>query len=477
MLMKARVLTALFLACLAVGLAGCGSKGRNSAGQAEEKPPTLVEAATARLGELTQAIEFTGSVQSERDSMVAAKVGGKITSIQADEGDHVSAGSVLVEIAQSDYEDQVRQAESALQAARARLGQAKTQKKIGDVTIDSQIAQAQAGLRAAEDQLKVAREGARPQERAQAEAAERAARSSLETAKADFERTEALYKEGAVSKQMYDSARLGYEVARSQHEQAAQGLSLVREGARKEDIDRAEAQVEQAQQALQAALADKGRREILARDVESALANLEGAQASRSLAAGQLEDTKVRAPFPGYVAARLVDLGEVVGPGTPVISLVALDRIFLRIDVSEKDIEKIRLGMKVDVTVDAIPGETLGGKVEEILPSARTDSRNFAVKISLSDPEKRLRPGMFARARVIVDRLKNVITIPKRAVFDRGGRSYVFVVKGRVAVMKPVKLGLQEDLTLQITDGVEPGDRVVLSGQGRLKDGDKVRVQ
>lgn len=467
----------MILVCSVALLSGCGKKGNQAANEADEKPPTLVEVAVAEVGDLPRTVEFTGTVESARDSMVAAKVGGKIVSISADEGDHVAAGALLVAIDSSDYAEQARQAESGLLVARARLDQAKIQKAIGDVAIEAQVAQAEAALRAANARLKMARDGARPQELAQAEAAERAARSSLETAQADFERMESLYKEGAIAKQMYDKAKLGLDVAKSQHEQAAQALSLVREGARAEEIEQTEAQAEQAQKALEAALADRDRKKILAREVETAGAGAQSAEAAYTLAAAQLADTQVRAPFSGHVAARYGDIGEVVAPGTPVVSLVSLDGLFVRANVPEKDVGTIRAGMPADVTLDAIPGEVLDGKVAEILPSARPDSRNFSAKIHVRDPDRRLRPGMFARARVTFETLKGAITIPKRAVFERGDKSHVFVIKGRTAVLREVEIGIREAETLHITNGVDPGDRIVVTGHARLRDEDKVRIQ
>jgi HlyD family secretion protein len=474
--MKARFPTALICVCLLALVPGCGKKGDQAANEGGEQSSSLVEVTVAELGDLSRTVEFTGTVESSEDSMVAAKVGGKVVSIAADEGDHVAAGAVLVAIDSSDYSEQARQAESGLRVAKARLDQAKTQKGIGDASIDAEVAQAEAALRAAQARLKMVRDGARPQERTQAEAAERAARSSLQTAQADFDRMKSLYGEGAISRQMYDNAKLGLDVAKSQYEQAKAALSLVREGARPEEIEQAEAQVEQAQNALSAALADRDRKKVLAGEVETAGAGAASAEAAYAIAASQLADTQVKAPFSGYLAARLVDPGEVVAPGTPVVSLVSLDGLFVRADVSEKEIERIRAGMPVRVSIDAIPDESFAATVREILPSARTDSRNFSVKIALKDPKNRLRPGMFARAHVILETLKDVITVPKRVLFERAGKSYVFVVKGRVAVMKEVTSGVHEEEVVQITSGVEPGDRVILSGQERLKDGEKVRV-
>ncbi len=243
--------------------------------------------------------------------------------------------------------------------------------------------QAAANLASVEALLAELEEGARPEEVAQARAARDAAAEKRADAERDLGRAGRLHEAGAISDQDLDKARLAAEVARSQHEQAAEQLQLVRSGARRERIDAQRAQVRQARAALRAADA-------------------------------ALENAVVRAPFGGLVTVRHREAGAVVPPGSPVLTVMDPGDRWVRIYVAEDRIGAVKLGAPVSITADTYPDRTYSGEVMHIASEAEFTPKNvqtqeervklvYAVKVRVTgDPSLDLKPGMPADVRVDV---------------------------------------------------------------------------
>ncbi len=450
----------------------------------ETQPPEAgvpVEVKAAETRTLVSAVTAGGTVQGVEEVAVTAKIGGRVAAVLVDEGDRVRAGQVLIRLETSEIQTQVAQAQAGVRAADARVqmleqgARPEERQQVAD-----QVRQAEANLRAAQARLQIVEQGARPQERAQVESAVAQARANFETAQANYERMRMLFETGAISKAQLDQAALQRDVARAQYESAQQQLNLVTTGARPEELEMARSQVRAAQAMLDAArqqqaLVEQGPR---AQEVEMARAQAAQARAALAFARLQLGNATVTAPLDGTVTRRSVDPGVLVGPGSgSLVTVSQIDTVEVALAVSETDVGKVRAGQPVAVRVDAYPGRAFTGKVAEVGAAADPRVRTFTVKVRVGNPEHLLRPGMFARGKVTVERREQVLVIPRDAVTAENGQSSVFVAEGGKARARRIRLGITSGPVVEVLSGLQKGETVIVAGQSGLVDGTPVIVR
>lgn len=281
---------------------------------------------------------------------VSTKVPGQIEEVAVNEGDYVENGQVIA--------------------------------KLDSASLQIQVEQAQASLASAQAKLASLQEGNRHQQVAQSKAAVEQAAANLDNAGKNYERIENLYDGGAISAQQRDAAQTALKVAQAQYDTAAEGLSLMNEGATEQDIKFAESQVSQA------------------------AAQLKSAQL-------QLENSVIKAPVSGVVAKKAVDPGEMVAVGQNLFSITNPADAWVEANIEETDIGKIQLGQRVDFTVDAYPGKKFKGEVAEVgdatgsqfalLPTDNASgnftkvTQRITVKVKVLDTNNVvLKPGMSA---------------------------------------------------------------------------------
>lgn len=467
---------------LAFGLAfsacGRGERGGTPAPQAQAREVAAVSVAVAKIqmGNLTETASVTGDLQSYNDVVVATKLGGRFVEVRVREGDRVRKGDVIAVQDPTDLQLQLRQAESAMRAAEANLQQAEIAARTQPAQTEAQIQAAKAALEAARARLRALQTGARPQERQQAEQAVAAARANFELAKANYERAQQLYQQGAIPKQQLDTAKTAYEAAQAQLRQAEETLSLVREGPRREDIEAAEQAVRQAEEAYRQALLGKAQDEVAQQRVVAARAALQQARAQVALLKQQLADTVIRAPFEGVVADRFAEAGAMAGAGTPVVRIVTVDRLFFEATLPELLLRDVKVGMPVEVRVDAFPNRVFEGRVEAIYPAVADQARNLRIRVSITNPaDLPLKAGLFARGEIKLREYRNVPLTPKLALLEKGGDTRVFVVQDGIAKQRKLRV-IATNTEVVYAEGVQPGEVVVVRGQDLLSDGQPVRV-
>jgi HlyD family secretion protein len=444
-----------------------------------EKKPDVgisVRTAWARMGSMSSVVEVSGDIKALKSVTLSAKIPGSVVSVPYREGDSVRAGAVIVQQDTSDLSAQVRQAEAALLSAKARLSQASTSAGLSDTQTEAQIAQAKAGLEAAKANLTKIKKGARSQEVASAENAVASAKANFENARINLDRMRDLYSQGALSKQQMDLVQMQYDVASAQYDTAKQQLSLVKAGAREEDIEAAQKQVEQAEEALRIAKSNRAQKALRQEDIKSARAGVAQAEAALAYARQQLANAYIRTPIAGTVSKRLTEPGQMANPGSSLMEIVALDTVYFEALVSEIDVGRVRAGQPVQVTIDAMPGRKFTGRVLKILPTADPKSRQFTVRIQVLNQGGELRPGMFARGSIEVDRRPNTVIIPKDAVITHGDGRAVYLVLGSRAKLQPIRTGFETREEVEALSGVSAGDELVVVGQEKLSDGVKVHV-
>ncbi len=211
-------------------------------------------------------------------------------------------------------------------------------------------------------------------------------------------------------------------------------------------------------------------------EAEAAAARLEQARAAVALARSALQETTVMAPIGGLVANLHAERGEVVAPGQPLLSIEDTDSVYAEVNVGEREVGKLQVGEEVRVAVDALDDGVFTGRIVSIEPSAGGSTRAFLTKVEIANPDHRLRPGMFAEVRLDTDRRRQVVTIPAEAVVDRGDAAVVYVVQGGIARERPVKTGLSDGERVEVAEGLEAGEQVIVAGQNLVSDKTPVTV-
>ncbi|MCB8932654.1 MAG: efflux RND transporter periplasmic adaptor subunit [Fimbriimonadaceae bacterium] len=469
------------VACAVFALAASGCVNREAQAQAKQTKELLedttrpVDTVEVARRDVAQSIEITGTIATSEDVTIGAQQPGRLTAVYVRDGDSVRVGQLLASQDTSDLAARVRQAQAQVDAARSSLDQAATNARVGPTRSSAGVQSAQAQLRQAQAQLDKLRNGARPEEIAQAQASVDAARSNVDTAKKSLDRMRQLFEAGAVSRQSLDAAENQYQTAQSQYESAEQGLQLIKQMARTEDIAAAREQVRQAEQAVRSARAQQQLDPVLDQQVQGARANLDAAMAALQLQRQALEDLQIRSPFAGRVSGKPVQPGTYLAPGTPVLRLVGVSGVYFEGDVPEGDVAQVATGQTVRVRIDALD-RTLTGRVAAINPQGDVVGRLFKVRVALEGDTAEIRPGMFARGTLDVRSAKQAAVVPAVALVREGTQSYVFVVRDGVAKKTAVVPGIRDGDLIQV-NGIDEGDVVVVRGQNLLGDGTKVLVE
>jgi len=290
-------------------------------------------------------LTLSGNIEAH-ESVVGFKVQGRLVELPIEEGQVVKAGDLIAKLDQTDYRQQV--------------------------DIDT------AAVNNREAELKLALSGSRIQEKKSAEQAVLDAQATLTQDKADFQRYQALYEKDETSAQIRDSYAANLKRAQAAYERARENYDLVKEGVRKEQIDINRAGVDSARQMLE-------------------------------LSKIRLGYASLYAPTSGVALVRNAEIGEVMAPGTPVVTIADLDHIWLRAYLDETDLGKVKLGQTVKVKSDSFPGRAYQGKVSFISSQAEFTPKSvethkervtlvYRIKIDLDNSSHELKPGMPADA-------------------------------------------------------------------------------
>ncbi|MCB1876096.1 MAG: efflux RND transporter periplasmic adaptor subunit [Chromatiales bacterium] len=229
---------------------------------------------------------------------------------------------------------------------------------------------------------------------------------------------------------------------------------------------------------------DTARAEQLAKQamVQVTKARIASAQADLESARIRLGYTQVSADWRGgndkrVVAERYVDEGETVAANAPLLRIVELDPITAVFFVTERDYARLRNGQQATLGTDAFPGETFAAQVERIAPVFRESTRQARVELRVDNPNLRLKPGMFARATVMLERVEDAVIVPEQALALRDGRTGVFLLDatGKTVVWREIAAGIRQDKKVQVLTPALEG-RVVTLGQQLLDDGSKITI-
>ena len=252
-------------------------------------------------------------------------------------------------------------------------------------------------------------------------------------------------------------------------------------------LDSAQAQLEQVQARLANAQANFERMKELnnqhlvsaqqydqsSAETRVAQADADAAEKMLGIARKKLGDTYIRAPFAGAVQKRMVSLGEHVGEGMPLYELIAIDPIKLRAPIPERFVPMARVGLPIDLTIDARPDKTFHGAVTRIAPALDENSRTLLIEAEVPNPDGMLKPGYFAHVTMNLGH-DRALFIPGAAVLRYAGVARVFIFKDGAVRSREIITGTAEGDQIEIISGLKVGDKVVVSDVDRLADGTPV---
>ncbi len=532
----------------AVALAGIGGWAWTHKTSASD---VIYKTAPVEKSDLRQVVSATGVVQPFTVVDIKSRAGGEVKTLAVDVGTRVKAGQLIARIDPTDSQttfDQaladvdagnarisqaeqnqslqgattvtgIAQAQAAVVAAQARLTQAKAQAAAQPALTQAAIRQARASLFTSRQTLAQIQQGTDPQARADAQSAYASAQANLTNAGLQLKRQQQLVDKGFVAQSSVDIAQATYDVAKAQTEAAqtraqtvgqSQTASIeaaksrvnesqeavrtaeanrVQIDLRKQDVANAAATLAQAQANLQTALANRAQISIRGADVRTARAQIARSQASLTNAKIVLGSTTIRAPRNGVILQKYVEQGTIItsgqsfnSQGTSIVQLGDVSRVLVDAAVDEADISQVSLGQKVKITLDALPDKEFEGRVRLIDPRGSTDQNvtTIRTRIEILNPEANvLRPGLNAECEFLVREKKDVLVIPTKAVRGDKGKKTVQVLpqtgdKGKGGPQpepqtRTITTGMETGDSVEVVDGLKEGDTVVTA---TIKPGD-----
>ncbi|WP_297088805.1 efflux RND transporter periplasmic adaptor subunit [uncultured Draconibacterium sp.] len=215
------------------------------------------------------------------------------------------------------------------------------------------------------------------------------------------------------------------------------------------------------------------------------LRELRNSEVSKTNARYDYESAEIRlakmsvvAPFSGVIVELpYYTQGTRITTGQPIVSLMSYDKMYIEINLPEKNISEVKIGQEVLITNYTISEDTLIGKVSELSPMISSETRTFSGKLQINNPDLKLRPGMFVKADIITDKKDSVLVIPKNVILTGNRGKYVFVVeRNSAADDRRITTGIENKDFVEIVEGLKENDRLIIKGFETLRDNSKVKI-
>lgn len=346
----------IFLALALVCTAGCNKKE-----QKQEERLVNVHVWEAEIREVHPHLETTGTLRADEEVLVSAEVDGIIKSILVEEGSVVKQGQLLARINDTDYNLDLVRTEAALRQAEA----------------------------------------------------------SLDNARAEYGRKEALFKDELITRQLFDDVSTRASLAEAELERVKATLAIVRE---------------------------------------------------------RLARTNIYSPLNGAIKEKRLSAGDFVRNGMPIFQVIKTNPLKLSFTVAEKDVGKLKKGQEISFTVDAFPDRSFTGRVSLLFPNVEERTRTLQAEALVPNAEGMLKPGYFARVRIFTEAPRQAVVVPVTALIYDNATIRVFVVTQGEAQARVVKIGNKYGEVIEIIEGVAENEQVVVAGQNNLSEGVKVNV-
>jgi membrane fusion protein (multidrug efflux system) len=214
---------------------------------------------------------------------------------------------------------------------------------------------------------------------------------------------------------------------------------------------------------------------------DQSAAALEVAEAQVALAQAQLGRMSILAPFDGLAGIRVINVGDYVKDGADLVNIEDVSAMMVDFRLPESKLARLKSGQSIDVSLDGLPGRAFKGRVEAIDSQIDANGRSVLVRARVDNPEAVLRPGMFARTRIVFETRNAALMVPEEAVVPQGGKQYLIKVVdgegGKVSRRIEARLGLRVPGKVEVLEGLSANDIIVTAGQARLMRGDGLPVR
>src|SRR6266436_6343402 len=408
----------------ACGFAVFWTRTQQARGATRTRPDALVGVVSPQRRDIEVKLSFTADILPIQQAAIFSKISGYIRKIHIDRGDFVKEGALLLEIDDLELKASAEQARAALVSSQAGLEVARSTLEGLKANLENQRA----------NLVK--------------------ARAVLANDTRQAERMKTLFDKGMVAAVDWDNARTTADSSRASTDAAEAQLRL--------------AEVQITTQESQ---------------VRLARAQVETYRAALSLAQSNLNNTRLVAPFAGYIAQRNLDQGAAVsaasaGTTTTSVGILLIQDISsvkVQIEVPERDIARVAVGAPVRVAADPYKGEAFAGSIARVVHNLDPRSRTMGIEVAVPNPDGRLKPGMFARVDAVVETRKGVLTVPLESLRVGEGPPFVMVVRNGTVESVQIQLGAADASVIEVTTGVNERDQVILQGKDLVRPGQKVR--
>jgi RND family efflux transporter MFP subunit len=385
----------------------------------------VVGVARPEQRDLEVILTYTGDVAPNRQTAIFAKTSGYIRSLLVDRGQSVKEGQLLAVIEPTEMEMALDQSRAALASAQASLQVAR-----------SNLESARANV--ANQQANLAR-----------------VQAVLANDERQAQRMTELFDKGLVAAQERDNARTTF------------------------DASRAVVQAQEAQVQVARAQIETGDSQVRLAETQ-----VEQQRAGLRMSQMRVDDTKLVAPFAGYISQKNLDVGASVSSlaaatsnaSVAILVLQDIDPVKIQIEVAERDVPRVRVGNEVRLAVDAYPDRRFTGKVARVVHALDPRTRTMGVEVEVPNGERLLNPGMYARVQLLIEVRKSVLLIPLEALVGAEGRPMVLVVRGGKVASQLITLGAEDGPLVEVTRGLTAQDQMIVQGKELVRDGQAVKA-
>lgn len=461
-------------ALILISMLGCGPDSAEETDAENEE--VAVEVASVERDDIARFVEIRGDVNSDGNVPVIPQVPGTVEAIRANVGDRVEEGELLLELGNNEIENQLRQAESAVEQARLQLEsttEVQFSRQIDQM--ESELRQAEESFKQAESQYETTRELGFEKIEDQLGSQLKEAEIAYRDAERNYQRQKSLYEQDIVSAVEFEQAESEYQRAESRYESAKEQKRL-EERSLEQELETLESQMRQARDRYETAKkqlemekeSQKSERSMLQAQLEDAKIGLDSAQQA-------YDDTRLKAPISGTVATVGAKKGEEISAGTPLFSLVDYESLYVEARITERQLETVQEGTAAEIEVRALE-DSYPGTVEKISLAPEEGTRSYKMKTYFDEPVERVRIGQMADLKVVAEESEDTLVVPLDAVIEEDGVYSVFVVEEGVARERHLEIGLETDDHIEVVEGLSEGDEIVVRGQHYLEEGTGVVI-
>jgi len=379
----------------------------------ETEAPAPVQVTGVTQEPIRRIVAGDGVLFPQDQTSVMPNISKPVVKFYANRGDHVKQGQLVATLESRDLAAAVANAKAQVNQAALNLHSVEL------ATIPESVIKAQADVESDQQQM--------------------------DAAKKLLDSQQKLFEQGALAGRRVDEARVAYVSAKAQLDGAREHLRALNAVGKEDQISTARAQVE-------------------------------AAKAQQTSAEAQLSYAEIHSPKTGVVADRPLYEGEMAVPGTPLLTVMDISRVVARINIPQNQGGSVTVGQLAEV-IPADGGDTVPGKVTVVSPATDANSTTLQVWVQADNPGERLKPGASVHVKIITELVKNATTVPSAAILpgEEGGTAVLVIDANSVAHRHVVKLGIREGDKIQILNGCQPGDEVVVVGGLGVDDKAKVK--